>query len=354
MAVVSGCSMTPGLLQADAEQGRPHQQNDAPAVEPAGVLSDQSFSAAAARQLEDYQRGQVTGLSSSPAPAEHGIEAGQCWVYAQVKPRPVQRSLEIVVKDSVNKISVTPAQLRDGFTQVVTREGTKTYRIEPPTYKEVSEQVMVRPEVTRYVVVPAVYEEREETVTLEEAKTVLDTCRTAGTRYAQNTGVMAFCAREVPAKQEVIKVKELVEPETVQAEIEPAEYKTITRWVVDTPAQAIEEAIDPELIELATAEMIKPVQATQVILPEVKKEMQVTRFEGTARIVSRQAVCDSDITAELITKVQYSLARRGFSPGRVDGLLGTRTLGGLTAFQEANGLAVGALTLESLAALEVD
>ncbi|WP_147174887.1 peptidoglycan-binding protein [Pseudomonas sp. AG1028] len=286
-------------------------------------------------------------------PQEYEIQPGQCWVHAQVRPRPVQSTQEVVVKDSVNKITVTPAELEKGFKQVVTREGTKTYRIEPPTYRVVSEQVKVRPEVKRYIVVPAVYEDVKETVTLEEAKTVLDQCRAAGTRYSSGTGAMSFCARQVPAKQEVVKVKKLVSPETVRVETDPAQYKSVTRWIVDKPAQAIEVTLDPQYTKVASTEVVRPVEANQIILPEEKRQLKVTRFEGNARIVSRQTVCDPDINDDLVTRLQQSLVKRGFNPGSVDGKLGKRTLDALTEFQTANGLAVGALTLESLTALDV-
>nr|WP_288355941.1 peptidoglycan-binding domain-containing protein [uncultured Pseudomonas sp.] len=286
-------------------------------------------------------------------PQEYEIQPGQCWVHAQVRPRPVQSTQEVVVKDSVNKITVTPAELEKGFKQVVTREGTKTYRIEPPTYRVVSEQVKVRPEVKRYIVVPAVYEDVKETVTLEEAKTVLDQCRAAGTRYSSGTGAMSFCARQVPAKQEVVKVKKLVSPETVRVETDPAQYKSVTRWIVDKPAQAIEVTLDPQYTKVASTEVVRPVEANQIILPEEKRQLKVTRFEGNARIVSRQTVCDPDINEDLVTRLQQSLVKRGFNPGSVDGKLGKRTLDALTEFQTANGLAVGALTLESLTALDV-
>ncbi|XXF07910.1 peptidoglycan-binding protein [Pseudomonas sp. D1-3] len=286
-------------------------------------------------------------------PQEYEIQPGQCWVHAQVRPRPVQSTQEVVVKDSVNKITVTPAELEKGFKQVVAREGTKTYRIEPPTYRVVSEQVKIRPEVKRYIVVPAVYEDVKETVTLEEAKTVLDQCRAAGTRYSSSTGAMSFCARQVPAKQEVVKVKKLVSPETVRVETDPAQYKSVTRWIVDKPAQAVEVTLDPEYTKVASTEVVRPVEANQIILPEEKRQLQVTRFEGNPRIVSRQTICDPDINDDLVTRLQQSLVKRGFNPGRVDGKLGKRTLDALTEFQTANGLAVGALTLESLTALEV-
>lgn len=346
--VVSGCAMQPSASTSQEEKP----------AQPAPV-AEQTTAAPASAQPAPQP---VAAAKPSEAPAaapvarepqEYEIQPGQCWVHAQVRPRPVQSTQEVVVKDSVNKITVTPAELEKGFKQVVTREGTKTYRIEPPTYRVVSEQVKVRPEVKRYIVVPAVYEDVKETVTLEEAKTVLDQCRAAGTRYSSGTGAMSFCARQVPAKQEVVKVKKLVSPETVRVETDPAQYKSVTRWIVDKPAQAIEVTLDPQYTKVASTEVVRPVEANQIILPEEKRQLKVTRFEGNARIVSRQTLCDPDINDDLVTRLQQSLVKRGFNPGRVDGKLGKRTLDALTEFQTANGLAVGALTLESLTALEV-
>src|SRR5690606_41440192 len=59
----------------------------------------------------------------------------------------------------------------------------------------------------RSVVVPAVYEERQAVLTVEQAKTVLEPCQAAGTRYG-NTGAMALCAKEIPAREETVKRSE--------------------------------------------------------------------------------------------------------------------------------------------------
>ena len=349
--MVSGCSLQPFATSTDHNKAK----QPAPVAQPAATPQNAPQSTtSAAPGSQPLQTATPAAAPSPQEPQEYEIQPGQCWVNAQVRPRPVQSTQELVIKDSVNKITVTPAELDKGFKQVVTREGTKTYRIEPPTYRVVSEQVKIRPEVKRYVVVPAVYENTKETVTLEEAKTVLDQCRAAGTRYSSGSGAMAFCARQVPAKQEVVDVKKLVSPETVRVETDPAEYKSITRWIVDKPAQAVEVTVDPEYTKVASTEMVKPVEANQIILPEQKRQLQVTRFEGNARIVSRQTVCDPDINEDLITRLQQSLSKRGFNPGSIDGKLGKRTIDALGEYQAANGLAVGALTLESLTALEVN
>lgn len=279
--------------------------------------------------------------------AEEPILPGQCWIQGQIKPRPVTQTLEVVLKDSHTLIQVTPAEIRRGYKQVVTRDGTITYRIEPPTYKEVLDKVLVRPEVKRYVVVPAVYETRQKEVVVEEAKTVMDRCRAGGTRYAK-TDAIAYCVRELPAKQETVTVQELVQPEGLQEEIEPAQYQYVVRRVVDKPARVVQVTLSPEMVDIPVEEVAVPSQTHQMEVPAQTKDLQVTSYEGEPRLVMRKALCDYEMTPPLIASLQEQLLQRGYHTGAVDGLLGKNTLEALSDYQVDHGLAVGAMTYESL------
>jgi peptidoglycan hydrolase-like protein with peptidoglycan-binding domain len=55
-----------------------------------------------------------------------------------------------------------------------------------------------------------------------------------------------------------------------------------------------------------------------------------------------------------VKELQQYLVQRGYQAGRVDGLLGKQTIAALTEYQAANGLAVGALTFESLKHLGIE
>src|SRR5690606_38650549 len=202
--------------------------------------------------------------------------------------------VEVVLQEPSVRYSVAPAQLREGVQQVVTREGVKTYRVVPATFKEVSEQVVVKPETQRTVVVPAVYEAREAMLTVEQAKTVLEPCQAAGTRYG-NSGAMAFCAREVPAREERDMVNVLVEPETTRVITEPAVYETVTRWVVDQPARVVEVTTEPQLATVAVVETVNPEKVEQRTEPAVTRTVNITKYQGEPQIVLRRAVCDSDL-----------------------------------------------------------
>ena len=285
-------------------------------------------------------------------PEQTAISAGQCWVNAPIKPRPIHEEVEVVLQEPSVRYSVAPAQLREGVQQVVTREGVKTYRVVPATFKEVSEQVVVKPETQRTVVVPAVYEAREAMLTVEQAKTVLEPCQAAGTRYG-NSGAMAFCAREVPAREERVMVNVLVEPETTRVITEPAVYETVTRWVVDQPARVVEVDTAPQLAAVPVVETVSPEKVQERTEPAVTRTMHVTKYQGEPQIVLRQAVCDSDLRAELIGRLQAALSSRGYSLGNIDSHLGQRTIAALSDYQADNGLAIGAVTYESLESLGV-
>ncbi|GGO78773.1 hypothetical protein GCM10011348_11510 [Marinobacterium nitratireducens] len=277
-----------------------------------------------------------------------GVEPGQCWVYAQVKPRPLRESVEVLVQDSASRITVTPAELERGLKTVVTREGTTTYRILPAKYRQVVEDVVVRPEVIRYEVEPAVYEEKDVTVVVEEARATMEPCQSAGTRFSRGTGAMAFCTGEIPQQTRTFKRRELVKPEATRVIIEPAQTRQVARWVVAEPARAVPVVVDAETDSVEVQNLVRAETVDMERIPAVTEALTVTRYEGQPRIVSRRAVCDDQLSETFVRRLQTRLLDSGFHPGRIDGLVGTRTVDALSAYQVENGLAVGALTYESL------
>lgn len=287
--------------------------------------------------------------SSTPmgSPMDMEVKPGQCWVYGQIKPRKREKTISVTVKDSHTTINVTPAEIKRGYKKVVTREGTMTYRLQPATYKRVTERVLVREETTRYVKVPAVYEERDKRVVVEEAKTVLEQCQTPGSG-------LAFCAREIPAKEKVVKVQVLVQPEQSKVEVVPAKYEEVTKWVVDQPARVVEVSLAPRTEEVEVEEIVKPASASPYQVPAQTRKIQTQVYEGSPRMVMRQAVCNNDLNSGLIAELQQRLQESGYDAGPADGRLGQQTMDALGKFQEDNGLAVGSITFEALNSLGIN
>lgn len=325
-------------VEAVSTQSQPPQSNRSQAIMP---------------QAEDARVGQSIAtaelMNSQSGDGALDIQPGQCWVYAQVQPKPVEDSMTVKVRDSEVRLDVTPAEFRRGFKQVITKEGTKTFRVEPATYKEIEERVLVKPETTRLVVEPAQYEEVQEEVVLEQARTELEPCRTSGAAaYGASSAVFGLCAKEIPARTKAIAVTKLVKPETTRTEVIPAEYKTVTRKVVDKPAEVVPVELDDEIETFEVAELVEAAQTREREIPAETMDVNVKRYEGRPRIVARQAVCDQDLTRDMVRKIQKALAGLGYRPGEIDGLPGPKTIDALSQYQIENGLASGAITIETM------
>jgi len=303
-------------------------------------------------QLSEQPQSAGSGLPPMIPPQidaqELDIRPGQCWVYAQIHPRPVMDSVTVNVRDSETRLDVTPAEFRRGFKQVVTREGTKTFRVIPASYREIEEQVLVKPETTRLVVEPAVYKDFQEDVILEQARTELEACRTSGAAaYGASSAVFGFCAKEIPARTKTVTVSRLITPEVTRTEVIPAEYKTVLRRLVDTPAQIIPVELDDEIDTLEITELVEPAQTKEREVPAETLNVDIKRYEGRPHVVARQAVCDRDLTRDMVQEMQNKLLSLGYSPGKLDGLPGPDTLNALAEYQTENGLASGAVTIET-------
>ncbi|WP_167373017.1 peptidoglycan-binding domain-containing protein [Marinobacter vinifirmus] len=346
----------PEQSEPEAVEASPARESDKAATAPPETVAEPSPEPPQSNsQAEAGQSVSPAALMSAQTETgEIDIQPGQCWVYAQIQPRPVQESVQVKVRDSEVRLDVTPAEFRRGVKKVVTREGTKTYRVKAATYKEVTEEVLVKPETTRLVIEPAVYEEVEEEVVLEAARTELEPCRTSGAvAYGNASPAFGFCAVEIPARTKTVNVTKLVKPETTRTEVIPAEYKTVTRWVVDQPAQVIPVKTDDEIEAFEVSEVVEQPQTRETAIPAETLQMNVKRYEGKPRIVARQAVCDRNLTRDMVREMQEALVELGYDVGEIDGLPGPDTIDALTLYQVDNGLASGAITIETAERLGV-
>ena len=281
---------------------------------------------------------------SAPAPTtEPRLKAGECWVPAVVLPRRVSMPLEIVTRDAVNDIQVQPAVIQPEQRSRVVREGVRTYRVEPPVFKQVTEKVLVREEVRRSIVEPATFETREEKIEIEAAHEVLQPCR-----IHSGSNAKGLCVKSVPARYKTLTRKILLKPETLREEIEPAVYREVKKWVVETPARTVPVDIPEKTGAITVQSVSTQEQINEQQRPPIVANLESINYEGEPMPTWRQAPCADDITPELIKQLQIALNDAGQDAGRADGKLGDRTLRALQNYQREHGLASGALTLETL------
>lgn len=86
----------------------------------------------------------------------------------------------------------------------------------------------------------------------------------------------------------------------------------------------------------AVAPPPKPQQTVAKAVPPKKKVYKQRRHLPT--VPSKK-----NASSTLVMNIQKSLKQKGFNPGNVDGVMGSRTVAALHAFQKANGIAIGDL-----------
>ncbi|MGD9889221.1 MAG: peptidoglycan-binding protein [Halothiobacillaceae bacterium] len=297
----------------------------------------------------------LTAPTPAAPAAEPRLKAGECWAPTVILPRRISTALEIVTRDAVNDIQVRPATIKPEQRTRIVREGTQTYRVEPPVFKKVTKKILVREEVRRSIVEPATFETREEKIEIEAAHDALVPCRVPG---SINTGSgQALCVKAMPARYKTITRKILLKPETTREEVEPAIYREVSTWVVETPARTVPIDLPEKTRSYTVLAISTPEQIDETQQPPTIVNINSTRYDGTPTPVWRQTPCAEDLSPELIQRLQTALNKAGFQVGPVDGKLGDRTSRAVQSYQNQHGLASGALTLETmhhLGVLEAD
>ena len=143
-------------------------------------------------------------------------------------------------------------------------------------------------------------------------------------------------------------------PATTREEVIPAEYATITKQMIASPASTREEAIPAEY-STSSRSVLKAAAATREIeIPAEYTTLTKRRLVKKGGFTEwREVVCDYKVTASLNRQIQRALRDRGYDPGPIDNIIGTKTKAALVKFQKDNGLPVGNLNVETMKALGV-
>lgn len=112
-------------------------------------------------------------------------------------------------------------------------------------------------------------------------------------------------------------------------------YEVVERPVVEAP----------ELVEVRVPATRR--ETRREIVSPARIERRVGEFDGGEPIAVPCEFERADVAL-----LQTALRRAGHDPGPVDGVIGPRTQAALEAFQRANDLAIGRVTIETLSALE--
>lgn len=292
-------------------------------------------------------------------------QEGQC--FARVLSPAITHTIveEQLVRPETFEIEVIPAIYETSTTRVMVREATSQYRYIPAVTRMVEEQVLVAPERVERFVVPAQFETYTETVIVEPERVVWRAGAGLYGRGAAGTdsqpsaanGQIAtgevLCRVILPARTQTITRTRMVAPPRLEERIIPARYETVQKEVVVEPARYEEELIPARYEDRQVRVLVRPAEERRTLVPAVYETITRQVVIGGGELAWAEVLCETNTDRYKVAELQGALTDAGF-PTLVDGAFGPRTQRAMEAFQRANGLSVGYMTVETATALGVD
>lgn len=255
-----------------------------------------------------------------------------------------------------------PAVFREEPIRVLVYDGSASYSNIPAELDWHETRIQVEPARHAQETEPAQYEQLEDIIETERARSEL---------YAEPAKYHTVI-REILVKPEHKRWKDscIATADTQCIETVAAEYAKISTELVKEPAQIHQRSIPAKTITLKRKKLVKagkgigqpiPARYETVRIVRVSKPWKIisslvppqydtlttTRKLRAEQIITMPTTCDSKLTKTQIIQIQRMLNQNGHTLA-LTGSLDTATLTALQAFQIANRLAIGAITLETL------
>lgn len=302
----------------------------------------------------------ATGVAESQDASQESLslyppdaKPGECYAKVLVPAKYDVVSEKVLKREASESVSVVPAKYQWVEERIMVKEANEVLTVKPATFRWLEERIMVEPATTRLVPVPAVYETVSERVLDRPEQTTWKKGRGPIERIDNITGEI-LCLVVEPATYKTINRTVVKKPATSRQVEVPPVYKTIRKQIVDKPAEVIKTSAPAEFSTVRVRKMVEPARESRASLPaEFQTITKRVKVSGE-RMSWQPILCETNVTEDVIANLQQALASKGFNPGDIDGVLGSATLNAVEAFQRANSLARGGVTMETLEALKVD
>jgi hypothetical protein len=278
----------------------------------------------------------------------------------------IPETMEVVTEQVLDtpertEIKVIPATFETYTQEVMVKEATKSYTVVPTEYVTKTVEVLEAPERTETTVIPAKYETYTEKVLIRPAYITWKpgaglygrnvVAAKADADSAQSTGEL-LCRVEIPAQYDEVKRTRLVQPARTDTKVIPAKYRTVKTSLVKAPARVVEEDVPAVYETLTLQKLVAPAQEQTIVIPATYRTVEKRVVTGGGGVEWREVLCDTNASPAKIIEVQKALTAKGFSVP-ADGDFGPATLKAMEAYQKANGLPVGYLTVSTVESLGV-
>jgi len=280
--------------------------------------------------------------------------AGQC--FARVFSPPTYKSAteKVLKADGYDVVKVVPAVYRSEPKTVMLKEETAVLEVIPAVYGWKEEKVLVSPEITELRVVPAVYDTVQERVLVKPAHSVWKKGTGPITKIDESTGEI-MCLVDIPAEYKTVQKRVLKTPETtVPVVAKKAVYKTVKTRVVKEPARTVTRKVPAVYDTVAVQKLVKAASTSKTSKPPTYETVKTSYKVSDGYLKWEPILCETNVTGDIIRKLQQALNNKGYQAGPVDGIYGARTTQAVRKYQGDKKIpGEGQLTIELVEALKI-
>jgi hypothetical protein len=277
---------------------------------------------------------------------------GECYARVFVPPTYKSMTEQVLKRGASERVEIVPAKYQWVEEKILVKEASERLEVIPAQYDFVEEKVLAKQASTRMEKIPAKYNWAEEKILVKPAHTVWKKGRGPIERIDHATGEI-MCLVEVPATYKTVRKKVMVEAPTTREVTIPAEYQTLKKRVMVKPATTRKIQIPAEYKTVKVKKMVTPPQQQRIQIPAEYQTITKTEQVTDGRMEWRRILCETNVTPQIVSKVQTALLKAGHNPGPIDGILGWQTVGAIKAYQTEKGLATGGLTYRTMESLGV-
>ncbi len=316
-----------------------------------GLLCSTAIALAAA-MAQAPARAQESTLAGGLTLLPPGAKPGECYTRVYIPPTYESTSERVLKRPASEKVEIIPAKFETVEERVLVKEESEKIEVVPATFKEVEERVLVKPETEELAAVQAEYEDVKEQVLVQPAYVTWKKGRGPIEKVDETTGEI-MCLIEVPAEYKTVTKRVSKKPAAVTTVKKPGEYKAVKKLVIDQPATTRVIKVPAEYATVKVQKLVEPAKETRVAIPEEFESVTKTVKKTEGHLEWRQILCETNVTPEVVKKIQDALKDAGVYKGPSDGNLGPGTVTSIVSYQKAKGLVSGQLTMETLKSLNV-
>lgn len=310
----------------------------------------------AAQAQQSAQTEALAALDSVYEDAAHllppNAKPGECYARVFIPATEKQIERRVLVKEESERLEIVAAKYEWIDETIETQSASVELEVVPAQFETRERVVTIEPEREEQASEEPVYETVEEQVLIRAAYTTWQKGEGPIQRYDEATGEI-MCLVTIPAEYITVQKQVVRTPARVVTKPVPAKTQTLETRVMVTPPSTREIEIPAKFETVKVQKLVAPAQVAKVAIPAVYETVQETVKETAGMMEWRPILCATNTTPDLVMRIQRALNDQGYVLRQIDGQLGPGTMQQVRQYQRDKGLAQGQITMEFLDSLGV-